>query len=362
VGLITDSSEIWVEELTFFYICVTNTKNMKHQLLVFIFLGCLGWSAQAQDTIVFKNGDKIIGELKSLDKGVISFETDYSDSDFQIEWKGVDNLSTGTIFLITKSNGDRLSGTITSGDTTGFVINNGGQNLRVEADDIVYLKSLDQGFWSKINAHIDIGFNITKSNNLRQFTVNSGIGYMGEKWMWDLRYNSLNATQDSVSPTLRRDGGITVNRYLQHDVFATASVDFLSNTEQLLDLRLNGRIGLGYFFAHKNSWFWNAAGGVAIVDEAFSNGENPKSSMEAFISTELNLFDIGDLSFYTKVVSYLGITEPGRFRSDINLDIKYDLPLDFYIKGGLTVNYDNQPTAGATETDYVLNTGFGWEW
>ena len=44
------------------------------------------------------------------------------------------------------------------------------------------------------------------------------------------------------------------------------------------------------------------------------------------------------------------------------MDVKYDLPLDFYVKGGFTLNYDNQPTVGAGEVDYVLNTGFGWEW
>ena len=44
------------------------------------------------------------------------------------------------------------------------------------------------------------------------------------------------------------------------------------------------------------------------------------------------------------------------------MDLKYDLPLDFYVKGGLTVNYDNQPAAGATELDYVFNSGLGWEW
>ena len=39
-----------------------------------------------------------------------------------------------------------------------------------------------------------------------------------------------------------------------------------------------------------------------------------------------------------------------------------DLPYDFYLKLGGTVNYDNKPAAGAGKTDYVVQTGFGWEW
>ena len=48
--------------------------------------------------------------------------------------------------------------------------------------------------------------------------------------------------------------------------------------------------------------------------------------------------------------------------SDFTLDTKYDLPYDFYIKIGFTINYDNKPAQGASETYYVFQTGFGWEW
>ena len=71
---------------------------------------------------------------------------------------------------------------------------------------------------------------------------------------------------------------------------------------------------------------------------------------------------MGDFNLFTKITAFPGITEKGRFRTDFKMDLKYDLPLDFYVKGGFTFNYDNQPTAGAPETDYVLNTGLGWSW
>lgn len=61
-------------------------------------------------------------------------------------------------------------------------------------------------------------------------------------------------------------------------------------------------------------------------------------------------------------MAYPGITAKERFKSDFTLDTKYDLPYDFYIKIGLTINYDNRPAEGASELDYVFQTGFGWEW
>lgn len=38
------------------------------------------------DTLAFKNGDKMVGEIKSLDRGVAVVSTDYSDTDFKISW------------------------------------------------------------------------------------------------------------------------------------------------------------------------------------------------------------------------------------------------------------------------------------
>lgn len=334
---------------------------MKNFFTLLAFFG-FSMGISAQDTVLFNNGDQIIGELKSMNKGVLTFETDYSDSDFQIEWSGVKKLSTGTNFLITLSDGERLTGSISEADSNGLVIRLDEGPRNVKNDDIVYLKSVEDGFWSQVYANVDVGFSVTKAKNLRQVTGSAGVGYLGEKWAWDARINTLASSQDSVETTERTDGIVSANFFLPHDLFVVGAVDFLSNTEQLLDLRTNTKLGFGYYIVHKNSWYWNFAGGAAYVNEVYSSDQPSKESMEAFIGTELNLFDIGDFSLFTKITSYPGITEQGRFRTDFKMDLKYDLPLDFYIKGGLTVNYDNQPAAGAAETDYVFNTGIGWEW
>lgn len=52
------------------------------------------------DTVVLSNGDEIVGEIKDMTKGVLTIETDYSDSDFKIEWekfRGIKSLERYTI-------------------------------------------------------------------------------------------------------------------------------------------------------------------------------------------------------------------------------------------------------------------------
>ena len=59
---------------------------------------------------------------------------------------------------------------------------------------------------------------------------------------------------------------------------------------------------------------------------------------------------------------YPSFTENKRFRTDFDINTKYDFPMDFYAKFSFSLNYDNQPIEGASEIDYVTSFGIGWEW
>lgn len=135
----------------------------------------------------------------------------------------------------------------------------------------------------------------------------------------------------------------------------------LSNTEQSLDLRRSIKFGGGRSIIKNNKAEWGAIIGLAFLNEQFINDTDSRNSTEAFIGSSANLFDTGDLSLTSSLYMYPSLTEDGRFRTDFTFDVKYDLPLDFYIKTGLTYNYDNQPAIEGNEADYVLSVGFGWE-
>ena len=55
-----------------------------------VFMGSVGAGA-AQDVVITTSGDRLVGEIKSVEKDVLTFETAYSDADFKIEW-GDDRL------------------------------------------------------------------------------------------------------------------------------------------------------------------------------------------------------------------------------------------------------------------------------
>ena len=60
------------------------------------------------------------------------------------------------------------------------------------------------------------------------------------------------------------------------------------------------KLGIGKYVIHKNDAYWGFSAGANVNYEDFDDETGARTSWEAFIGTELNLFDIGDLSLFTK--------------------------------------------------------------
>ena len=335
------------------------------KILICIFAFLIAPITLAQlDTIVVSSGDIIVGDIKSMSRGVVTVETPYSDSDFKIEWNKVTGIYTKGDYIVSLENGKRMVSTIKMDldDSTKVALFDGSSKLNVTLSDVVLFKSVDEGFIDRLSASIDFGFTLTKANNLRQLSLRSNLGYLTENWSADASLDAVRSAQDSVAATERTDASATFNYFLWKGWFALVSVSFLQNDEQKLELRSTPKVGIGNYVVQTNHLYWSLYAGMAWNNESYTDPTIPnRSDAEVNIGTELNLFDIGDFRFLTSLSVFKSITEGGRTRADYKLDLKYDLPLDFYIGLGYTLNYDNQPVEGASESDYVFQTSFGWE-
>ncbi len=334
---------------------------MKKLFFVFVLFSSVNAAYAQNDSLLLNNGDVIIGEVKDMDRGILTIETDYSDSDFKIEWEKIIRIHTETFFLITLEDGRRFNGRIRSTDSLNVDLSGEGISETALKENIVYLKSVDEGFWSRLYASVDLGYSLTKAQNLKQFSVRSTFGYIAERWSADANYNNVFSSQDDVEDVHRIDAGLSYRYFLPHDWYLPIQVSWLSNTEQSLKLRTVGKVGLGKYLIHTNQTYWGLQAGASFNNEAFYDETPNRRSGEGYFGTEFNMYDVGDLSLLTNIVAYPSFTESKRWRIDYSFDAKYDLPLDFYINLGFTLNFDNQPVEGASNTDYVFQTTFGWE-
>ncbi|MCZ4409803.1 DUF481 domain-containing protein [Cryomorphaceae bacterium 1068] len=319
-----------------------------------------------KDSLIFDGGQVIVGEVKEMNRNILTIETDYSNTDFKIEWDKITEFYSDQLYMIQITDRTIFTNATMSFQKPGeFKIIGESNSGYVPMSEVVYLRQVDTGFWSKLSASIDLGFNLTKASNLQQFNASTTVGYKSAQWTYRVTYQQNRSEQDDVDPVRRTEVNANADYALHNGIFFGAGVNFLSNTEQLLDLRTTGSAGVGYYLVRNNEMYWQSTFGVAINNENFTDvPEEPsedRDSFEGLLGTELNLYNLGDIDLFTNIIWYPSFTEEGRNRINYSIDVSYDMPLDFYIKTGLTVNYDNQPVAGASETDYVFTGGIGWE-
>jgi len=336
-----------------------------HRLLLF-WAGILAvTSINAQtDTLYTLKGDILVGEIISMKLGVLTFDTDYADEEFQIEWLEVNGLKTNRLLVVFTRDGRRLVGSMSKVQDVERIarVQTFTSSISVSLFDIVEIRTVEEKFIDRIKVNLDAGYSLTKANNLQQISINAGVQYQTEKWMWNADFNKVGTYQDNADESSRTSGGSNLNYFIKGKLFATAGMEFLKNSEQKLDLRRTSKVGLGYYWVRTNRWYFGNGIGIARTNEKYG-GENPTTNneYEAMGILDLNAYDIGDLDLRLKLDLYPGLTSKG-IRLNSEISVKYDLPLEFYIKLSYTGNYDSQPSIDVPKLDYVFQTSIGWEW
>ncbi|MGO3181247.1 MAG: DUF481 domain-containing protein [Aequorivita sp.] len=335
--------------------------NLKFLILGFSFLLSLSTFAQ-KDTLVLSNGDKIIGEVKKLERGVLNFSTPYSSGDLKVKWKKVKSVKSVKNFLITGTNGNRYKieglNASTKNDSLVFKDESGFFNT----NEIVFIRQLKKDrFVSRLNASLSFGYNFAKASNSSQLTAGATLGYTSDYYSIATRFSAVRSNQDGAEEIQRTSGELSFNYFLKRDYFLILQSEYLSNSEQKLKLRMTNKLGLGKYFIHNNRMYFGGNIGAAWNNEEYENGvDENRNSGEAFLALEVSFFDFNAFSLTSGLTAYPSLTEKERLRADFNLDLKYDLPLDLFLKVGLNYNYDSKPAEGTSYDDYIIRTTLGW--
>ncbi len=334
---------------------------MKRTLFVVVCL--LPFLARAQhDTLWVRNGNVLYGEIKKLAFGVLTIETNYSDSDFTVEFDQVVRLSLERDCRVTLTGGRRLYGQIKSEKPGYFTVKpDEGEPEILALETLSSIYPLQDEIIKRFTGNIDIGFTLTKANNLKQLNVGGGAHYRGMYWQSDWDISTMISRQDSIEQVQRTNSTLSLLRLLGERWFLYSSASFLTNTEQALDRRLGLHLAGGNYLVLTNKMVVGAIFGLNQNIERFSDETENRKSLELYLSGALNLFDVKDFRLNTRLDVYPSLSEKGRLRADYVLDSKWDLPLDFYVKFGFQFNYDNQSATSGSAFDYILTSGLGWE-
>lgn len=231
---------------------------MKKIYILLFFLSFAGLESWAQkDTIKLINEDILVGEIEKLDKSVFTFSTDYSDSDFKIEWDKVLEIKSQRTFIMAFSDGVRVTGNLNSIPETDKMVRVvfDGQTEEESLNDLIFLEPIGKGALSNLSIDVDLGITLTKANNFRQLNTYIGGTYLAKRWNANAFFKTVLSSQDNTADIRRMDAELGGQYFLPHDWFVTARGKYLANDEQLLDLRQTYQAGVGYYFIHNNSMY-----------------------------------------------------------------------------------------------------------
>src|SRR5262245_52587817 len=101
------------------------------------------------DVVVMRNGDRLTGEVKSLEYGILELSTDHMGT-VKIEWPEIASIESKIAFDVEQIGGARSHGTLTTTDGK-LQIAGDGKPEAVSFASVTRLSELQAGFWQRVN-------------------------------------------------------------------------------------------------------------------------------------------------------------------------------------------------------------------
>jgi len=322
--------------------------------------------AQSEDTysdrIFLKNGDRVTGTIKELDRGKLRVKTITMDTVF-LNWVDVESIQSSTYLRIATTDGSFRYGRVQKSDLSqNLRILTNGETLEIPAIEIASMKPIrvDESFWHRIEGDVRAGIDYKKASDILLVNVATNLRLLEEKYEIEFGFdwNETQRTEDNNSSRADLSGDYT--RFLGDRWFWKGSAGFERNQELGIDLRTIIVGSAGKYFLQTPTMRFEVNAGLAASVENRTD-DTTQQGLEGVIRSSFDLFklNIPITRLSASVNVFPGITESSRVRIDTNITLRNEIFRDFFWDLSFYSNFDNQPAAGAEKEDYGIITSLG---
>ena len=316
------------------------------------------------DVITLRNGDKLTGEIKGLDRGKLQVSTDYMSTVY-IEWHKIEKITSAQPFELELSSGAKFVGSLTELSQKEKIQIAGAETVvALDKPSVIGITQLQETFWGRTDASVDFGYSFTRANRAKDLNLGSEFTYRSTKFMGSFTYNSYIKGRQDLEDTARHDVGILFQRLYPNRWSAGLLSQFTRNEELDLDLRslLGGVVGRHLVQTNRMNFF--ALGGAGYSRERFF--EDPgRNGVESIAGVYHQLFVWGDreAEMTTKLIAFPSLSDPGRLRMEFNTSIRWAIFNDFFWGISAFDSFDSRPPTEDTEkNDFGVTTSVGWKY
>jgi putative salt-induced outer membrane protein YdiY len=326
---------------------------------------CLA-KVKRHDTVIMKNGDRLTGEIKKLEQGVLYIETDYFSGSVGVDWLQVDKVESKATFQIVLNDGQRISGSISKEAVSvpgeDFKVHAPTGGVPVSSVDVVQIESRKQTFWRQLKGSIDFGYNFTSGNNQSSLNTPASAVYPAERWAVGTSYNVSFSGQTGGTTTNLFESQTFADRFLNRNSFVIGLGDFLHSSQQDLSLRTTLGGGYGRYLkrSNQNSLRWLVGADYTKGNYQAGLSQPTQNNLELLLGAEYQLFHFDRYTLQSQFLLFPGLSDFGRVRFTTNDTFSIRLSNNFHLNFSFWDNFDSRPPLSAKKNATGLSTGLGW--
>jgi len=328
---------------------------MKYVFLMLCLVLSVAVPAQMKDTLYLRNGSKIVGEIKKIKLGVISFDPDDAN-DITVQLPKLSGIAAlMQLYRIETTEQQVYFGKMMPGKSAGIVIiMTPIDTVRLPIERISVLYPFRNYFKQRFSGSASAGFDYTRSSGLGKINVGGTVNYFARQDELSFSLSANYSITDTAFNRDREDVSLKYNYYFTPTWFGTLFLRTQRNLELGLLRRFQEGLGGGIkFITNSQMYAWTRCGIVLNQEE---NSEEVKSGAltELFGQVELNFFRFAKPKITLNMADavYYSLSQNGRVRNDAQFDLIWEAVKDLNISLSAYSNFDSQPaTEGSRKMD-----------
>ena len=319
------------------------------------------------DVVIMSNGDRLTGEIKGLDAGILKVDLPYVDGTLSVEWLKVARIESNQLFIVQAQDGSVYTGTLVTspGETKKIQISEFEQSAALlEQTKVVKVEETSDRFYRRLTGEVSLGLVYSKGNNSTQNTFGSDVEYRRPGWGVSAGYSSNLSASSGANTSTRNQLDITGYRTMPwKNYFYGGLGSFMQSSVQGIRLQSTLGGGVGRYFKNTNRARISVLAGIAWQSTNYEPSAVPVANQQVaagLIASEIRffLFKKTNLTFRSYVVP--AITGGGRIR--FNTNASYYLKIYKNLSWNLSSygNWDTKPPGNFSGSDYGYSLGLKW--
>lgn len=322
-----------------------------------------GISNAAPDVLIIDNGDRLTGELKSLERGKLRFDTDATGV-IPVEWDNVATVQSNQNVQVETADGSRYLGRLLPGADSGqLIVSTATGQVSLDLVDVVLMATIETETLDRLDGRVSVGYNFSRASKVQQFQLGLDMDFRTETKIIGMDADaSLSDSEDNEAST-RTSLDLQYTRLHSNRWLSGGILRFNSNDELGLNSRTSLGVGGGRILRQTNSTTLQLIGGLQGSRESLAGGLEREDTAEAFLTLTWDWFryDSPQLDLSTRFQVIPNLTNTGRVRSEVDITFSWEMITDLYWQLSYYRSSDSENVVpDAPRIDYGVSTSLGY--